>query len=647
MINLKLRRAALVLFTALLLSWIPAYSQYILNGAATQNSCNCYTLTTQTLTQSGSVWNSNKIDLNNTFDFNFNVFLGCQDSTGADGIVFILQPISTSLGATGEGMGFLGVSPSVGISLDTWQNLNLNDPFYDHISIQANGVVAHGSDLAGPVQASPGTYNIEDCAWHTFRISWDPATQWLRAYFDGNLRVETQVNLIRTIFNNDPNVFWGFTAATGGASNLQQFCTALNPGFSTNVVGNSTCANQPITFTDNSVSFAPVRSWFWDFGDGTTSTQKNPPSHLYPGPGIYPVKMVITGLDGCVSDTLKRIVTIGTKPVADFQVFDTCAGSAVRLINQSTNLIGTINQWTWLIDNAVVNGPPAASTPGPHTIKLVVKTDIGCESDTLTKTFTANPVPVIDMMDTKGCINDPVNFSATQIDNATTITQWNWDFGNGATSSIQNPTNTFFRAGNIAVHVNAVASNGCVSQDVIKNIPIGKITVKTNRDTTILPDIPFLLTTTWSAVPSNNTSFLWTPTVGLSDPFIQNPEVSIKDDVTYIVKTTTPEGCEATDTVNIKVFKGSAVYVPTGFTPNGDGRNDYLRGLYIGIKKVHYFRVYNRWGQQIFSTNSLIEGWDGTINRVKQPTGTFVWMLKAEDLAGKIYEMQGISTLIR
>ena len=123
--------------------------------------------------------------------------------------------------------------------------------------------------------------------------------------------------------------------------------------------------------------------------------------------------------------------------------------------------------------------------------------------------------------------------------------------------------------------------------------------------------------------------------------------MSIDDDETYVITAISSEGCEARDTVNIKVFKGSAVYVPTGFTPNGDGRNDFLRGLYIGIKKVHYLRIYNRWGQLVFSTNSLTEGWDGTIKGNKQQTGTYVWMLKAEDLAGKIYEMKGTSTLIR
>src|SRR5215212_529859 len=112
-----------------------SFSQYILNGSASQNSCNCYTLTNAVNWQSGSVWNSIKIDLNNSFDFHFNVYLGCQDGNGADGIVFILQPLSTSIGTGGEGMGFQGIQPSIGITLDTWQNAGLSDPAFDHISI--------------------------------------------------------------------------------------------------------------------------------------------------------------------------------------------------------------------------------------------------------------------------------------------------------------------------------------------------------------------------------------------------------------------------------------------------------------------------------------------------------------------------------
>lgn len=653
MISLKLRKTILFVSLHFLLSCFPVFtfSQYILNGSATQDNCNCYTLTQAQFTQAGSVWNANKINLNNSFDFSFNVFLGCVDANGADGIVFMLQPISTSIGSTGEGMGFSGITPSIGISLDTWQNPNLNDPLYDHISIQANGNPAHGSDLAGPVQASIVTDNIEDCQWHVFRITWNPATQWLRAYFDGQLRVETQINLITTIFNNDPNVFWGFTAATGGAHNLQQFCTALNPAFTTNAPNDAVCLGVPVIFNEASVSFAPVQSWYWDFGDGSTSTLQNPPPHIYNTPGIYDVKLAIRGLDGCTSDTLRKTITVGSKPIANFQIFDTCVGKPVRVINQSTNIIGTINQWTWIVDGVIMANDQqpvlTVSMPGPHTIKLVVKTNIGCESDTVNRTFIANPAPVVDITVSDGCMNEPISFLANQSDNQTTITQWNWSFGDGVISQLQNPVHTYSVNGNIVVHLNAVASNGCVSDDITKTINVGHIFATASNDTTILPNIPFQLKVDYGGSFNGVPSFLWSPATGLSNSFTWNPTASLQDDITYIVTVSTSQGCSVIDTVSIKVFKGSAVYVPTGFTPNGDGRNDFLRGLYIGIKKVYYFRVYNRWGQQIFSTNSLIQGWDGTIQGVKQQTGTYVWMLRAEDIAGKIYEMKGISTLIR
>jgi len=653
MICLKTRSRISIIGLYFLVSFFPvsSFSQYILNGAASQNSCNCYTLTPALFTQAGSVWNSNKINLNNSFDFSFNVYLGCQDVNGADGIVFMLQPISTSIGSTGGGMGFAGITPSIGITVDTWQNAEFNDPAYDHIGIQANGVIAHGTDLAGPVQASTTTDNIEDCQWHVLRITWDPATQWVKAYFDDHLRVEAQVNLIGNIFNNDPNVYWGFTAATGGANNLQQFCTALNPAFTTNAGANGVCFGTPITFTDNSVSFAPIQSWYWDFGDGTTSNVKNPPPHLYLAPGMYTVKQVIRGLDGCVSDTLKKNITVGTKPVADFQIFDTCLGKPVRLIDQSSNLVGTINQWSWFLDgNAAGNGQQPTlivSTPGLHTVKLVVKTNVGCESDTVTRTFMSNPVPVVSLSAQDGCVNDPINFFGTQIDNATTITQWNWNFGDGTTSTLQNPIHSFSNDGNMNVQLNVTANNGCKSADVFQVVNVGKVHAIASNDTLILKDVPFPLHVNYSGNFNGVPTVLWTPSTGLSNPQIPNPTAVLQNDITYVVTVTTSQGCEAKDSVNIKVFKGSAVYVPTGFTPNGDGLNDLLRGLYVGIKTVHYFKIYNRWGQEVFSTTSLSQGWDGTINGVKQQTGTYVWMLKAEDIAGKIYQLKGESTLIR
>lgn len=637
----------------LLFSGIPflQHAQYILNGSATQDNCNCYTLTQAVNWQGGSVWNANKINLSNSFDFTFNVFLGCQDANGADGIVFILQPISTSLGSGGGGMGFEGISPSIGIALDTWQNTNNNDPAFDHVSIQANGVITHGADLQGPVQASASGPDIEDCQWHTFRIEWNAQANLLNVHFDGQFRLAYNGNIVATIFNNDPWVFWGFTGATGGANNLQKFCTSLNPAFNSNLNNNAACFGTPVVFSDTSVSFAPIQSWYWDFGDGTFSNLQNPPPHNYAAPGVYEVKLVITGMDGCVSDTLRQNITIGSKPVADFQVSDTCYGFSPGIMNNSSNQVGTITEWTWILNGTVVSGaqqPQLSNLPaGNYNLNLVVKSVYGCASDTATGTFVIKPAPAVDFTVPGICINEPVNFSSFQTDNLTSISSWSWDFGDGNTSSVQNPVHLYTVPGMKLIRLTATATNGCRSATVVRSENVVFVSVTTLNDSTILPNIPLQMVTSFQSNSAGMISFTWSPSSGLNNPFIQNPAAILTDDKTYLVTASTAEGCTDTDTVNLNVFKGSAIYVPSGFTPNGDGRNDVLRPIYLGVTKVYFFRVYNRWGQLVFSSSTPGEGWDGKINGVPQSAGTYVWMLKAEDLAGKVYEMKGTSTIVR
>ena len=112
----------LLVFVPLLFLCGKLAAQYTVNGNASTNNCHCYTLTPSSNNQSGSVWNNFQINLRESFDFNFDINLGCIDANGADGIVFVLQPISTSVGGSGGGMGFSGISPSIGITIDTWQN---------------------------------------------------------------------------------------------------------------------------------------------------------------------------------------------------------------------------------------------------------------------------------------------------------------------------------------------------------------------------------------------------------------------------------------------------------------------------------------------------------------------------------------------
>jgi gliding motility-associated-like protein len=203
---------------------------FILNGTASQPIPNTYALTQAINGQSGSAWNSVTLDLTQPFSFDVDLFFGYNDG-GADGIAFLLQQVSTSVGSSGGGIGYQGISPSFCVEFDTWQNGSINsDPWYDHIAIQKNGDLNHASsnNLVTPTGFSPGNINIEDGQWHNVVFSWDPNMNSgilsnFRVVFDGVILVNYNNNIISNIFGNNPSVYWGFTAATGGANNLQQF----------------------------------------------------------------------------------------------------------------------------------------------------------------------------------------------------------------------------------------------------------------------------------------------------------------------------------------------------------------------------------------------------------------------------------------
>jgi gliding motility-associated-like protein len=202
-----------------------AFAQFHLNGSAQKIGDRCYRLTDERNNQVGSIWDTTKIDLRQSFEVNLELFFGCKDADGADGIVFGFQPISTSIGQTGEGMGFLGVSPSIGIEMDTYQNTIRNDPAVDHVAIIRNGDVTHSTNntLAGPIGMT-ASGNVEDCQQHTVRVVWQADSMKLSVYIDCQFKLGYTGDIVQDIFGGNPFVFWGFTAATGGAVNRQEIC---------------------------------------------------------------------------------------------------------------------------------------------------------------------------------------------------------------------------------------------------------------------------------------------------------------------------------------------------------------------------------------------------------------------------------------
>ena len=139
----------------------------------------------------------------------------------------------------------------------------------------------------------------------------------------------------------------------------------------------------------------------------------------------------------------------------------------------------------------------------------------------------------------------------------------------------------------------------------------------------------------------------WSPATFLNSTSSLVPFFNGTTDNVYTIQIETAAGCVTVDTQLVKVFKEVKFYVPSGFTPNQDGLNDYLKPIPVGIKEFRYFRIYNRWGQLVFDMKDDPRGWNGMIDGKPQATQVVVWMVEGVGINDVIYQQKGTATLIR
>jgi len=381
------------------------------------------------------------------------------------------------------------------------------------------------------------------------------------------------------------------------------------------------------------------------------SSSQYPPAHNYSLPGAYPVKHVITGMDGCLSDTIEKIINIGAKPVADFLLSDTCTDKTLTIQDRSGSSFGAVSHWSWALDGSIHSDDPrplfSNLSQGTHQLTLSVGSIYDCMSDTITKNFSILPTPVVKLDAKDGCWKQPLNFFGRQVDSATTISRWDWTFGDGSVSMEQNPVHSYSRGGNKILHLTVNADNGCVSNDITQQIHVEDIFADAGKDTSVQANVPFKLSAHWKGDFNGVPALTWSPADGLNTTNGYEPTATLQNDQLYHLTATTDMGCKASDTILIRVFNSPGVLVASAFTPNGDGLNDLLRPRYNGIKSLDYFFVYDRWGESVFKTSDMTKGWDGRVRGQLQNNGTFVWIVSVEGFDGKKYHLQGTTTIIK
>ena len=201
----------------------------IVADAVYNESDSSFLLTPELGDMKGMVWFKKRVDLTESFSVTADLNFGDLNSSGADGIAFVMQPLSIDQGSSGGGIGYAGITPSVAVEFDTWFNSENTDPFSnDHAAITYNGdVSAHLNSV--------DLNNIEDGNWHPVKIEWNPNLNTLKVTFDGVVIITHTKDIINEIFGSSPYVYFGFTAATGGSVNNQsvkisESCNVLEGG---------------------------------------------------------------------------------------------------------------------------------------------------------------------------------------------------------------------------------------------------------------------------------------------------------------------------------------------------------------------------------------------------------------------------------
>lgn len=200
----------LPLHVLFLLLYQNSFSQFVVNGVASEIGNACYQLTPYQGYSVGSIWFEEKVSLETSFTIHVRLNFG-DDNVGADGITFTLQPVDNTIGVLGGGIGVGGINPSVIIEFDTWQNVNFGDPVFDHVAIMRNGILNHTTvnNLAGPVNIVQNQNNVKNGADYPITIKWDAAINELSVEVNCVAILSYSGDIVNEIFNGNPDVFWG------------------------------------------------------------------------------------------------------------------------------------------------------------------------------------------------------------------------------------------------------------------------------------------------------------------------------------------------------------------------------------------------------------------------------------------------------
>lgn len=432
------------------------------------------------------------------------------------------------------------------------------------------------------------------------------------------------------------------TTTNGCKKSVSVPFTLVGPTANFTVGPTTICKGDDITVQLIPSDTSQLKTWYWDFGDGTdVHGNQNPVTHsvnYHPVNGQGLIQLIFYSNDSMCEQVVSKSINIH-QVIADFNrnsesstVVTSADTSHCLNITDVFSNVSTANadSYFWNFGDGTTSSSYSPSheftTAGTYTVQLSIKDDLtGCV-DTVNKIMEIVPLPDIVAIGGDTCLGSAVQINAQ----STTAISYDWSPNAGLSdTSIANP----IANPSVSTVYTVVVTNagGCTNSGsafvYIQQPPPSK-----TWDTTVVIGEPIPL----DISGGTGFTYVWTPTTNLSCINCPKPvSTTTVDVVSYSVTVSDTMGCfSSISDFSVYIKPLSSVDVPSAFTPNGDGVNDIVYVDGWGIKKLLEYRIYNRWGELLFETNDINVGWDGTFKGVPQNTETYIYTVSVETYIG-------------
>ncbi len=408
------------------------------------------------------------------------------------------------------------------------------------------------------------------------------------------------------------------------------------------------CTFSQVNITNNSAPFIAtdtVRLWYWNYGfTPINDSSYQPQTQAYGAPGIYNIKLAGIDKNGCKDSLVKPI---RVDPVPYLKVVpqrDTlCLGEQATLIAFHSEPLTWSNSATLSCANCDTT---IASPTMTTNYVATITNSFGCITRDTSRVLVYTPFTATVRQDNIFiCAGDSAFLSAGPPDK---VIRWSPAVAITDTT-IYNPV--VYPTSNTSYTALLTDSVGCFSSSVSVDVDI-----KTTPTVNAGPDVVLPYANTLQLSPAYTgtiLSYQWSPGTNLSCTNCPTTVVTALATQLYIIKVTSDSGCVARDSIKVIVeCKDANLYIPTAFTPNGDGRNDYIYPLTRGISIITRFTVFNRYGQTVFTRSNFAPnirslGWDGKIQNVPQDNSTYVYIMEAVCDQGQKLLKKGSFVMVR